>query len=230
MNLRRMCSPRGCRIHSSALTTTRRRYTGQHLRCHSFSGTPSAPRRGRTRKKESCGHFRNRADTSIRHAPQGERDVPLNRDNAIFIDSVQSESRDPVNVSPLNLESRRSALANVKPLNAVSTRHPEFPLELLCSHKHEAFQLTFARNAQQHFLMREDVEVVASHYGLMIRGETEDAIDAATIVLRDLYGPSLRIGAPMVRYHDGTSFEQPWMGLSVKCAPEHYAAVKADLI
>ena len=156
--------------------------------------------------------------------------MPLNRDNAIFIDSVQSESRDPVNVSPLNLESRRSALVKVKPLNSVSTRHPEFPLERLCSHKHEAFQLTFARNAQQHFLMREDVEVVASHYGLMIRGETEDAIDAATIVLRDLYGPSLRIGAPMVRYHDGTSFEQPWMGLSVKCAPEHYAAVKADLI
>ena len=155
--------------------------------------------------------------------------MPLNRDNAIFIDSVRSESRDPVNVSPLSLEPRRSALANVKPLNAVSTRHPEFPLERLCSHKLEAFQLTFARNAQQHFLMREDVEVVASHYGLMLRGETEDAIDAATIVLRDLYGPSLRIGAPMVRYHDGATFEQPWMGLSVKCAPEHYVAVKADL-
>ena len=174
-------------------------------------------------KKESCGHFRNQVDT--RHSPQGERDVTLNRDNASFIDSVRGESREP-----LKLESRRSGFSNVKSLNAVSTRHPEFPLERLCSHKHEAFQLTFARNAQQHFLMREDVEVVASHYGLMIRGETEDAIDAATIVLRDLYGPSLRIGAPMVRYHDGTTFEQPWMGLSVRCAPEHYVDVKADLI
>jgi translation elongation factor EF-G len=34
----------------------------------------------------------------------------------------------------------------------------------------------------------------------------------------------------MIRYHDGTSFEQPWMGLSVKCAPQHVTAVNADLI
>lgn len=156
--------------------------------------------------------------------------MPSNRDNVSFIDSVRGESREPVNVTSLNFKSRRSGGADARPLNAVSTRHPEFPLEQLCSHKHEAFQLTFARNAQQHFLMREDVEVVASHYGLMIRGETEDAIDAAITVLRDLYGPSLRIGAPMVRYHDGASFEQPWMGLSVKCEPEHFAAVKTDLM
>jgi translation elongation factor EF-G len=34
----------------------------------------------------------------------------------------------------------------------------------------------------------------------------------------------------MVRYHDGASFEQPWMGVSVKCLPEYRNAVEADLM
>lgn len=108
--------------------------------------------------------------------------------------------------------------------------HPEYPLQRVCSYPSEPFQLTFARNAQQHFLMREDVEVVAAHGGLTIRAETEDAIDAALALLKDLYGPRLRIGPPTVLYHQGVALEQPWMGVRVRCGSADLDAVNADLI
>ena len=78
--------------------------------------------------------------------------------------------------------------------------------------------------------MREDVEVTASHRGLTIRGETEDAIDAALVLLKDLHGPRIRIGPPTIRFHNGVSLEQPWMGLRVHCSRHHLDAIDADLI
>jgi translation elongation factor EF-G len=117
-----------------------------------------------------------------------------------------------------------------RPVPFDSSSHPEYPLERVCTYPSEPFQLTFARNARQHFVMREDVEVVASHGGLTIRAETEDAIDAALALLKDLYGPRLTIGPPTVLYHQGASLEQPWMGLRVRCGIHDLAAVNADLI
>jgi hypothetical protein len=108
--------------------------------------------------------------------------------------------------------------------------HPEFPLERICSYMSEPFQLTFARNAQRHFMTREDVEALPSHQGLTIRGETEEVIDAALILLKDLYGPRIRVGPPTVRYHHGGSLEQPWMGLRIRCDIDHVEAVSADLL
>ena len=136
----------------------------------------------------------------------------------------------PSGATPLQRKPRRPSYAPAPKVHMARASHPEFPLERLCSHLYEPFQLTFARNAQQHFLVREDVEVVASHQGLAIRAETEDAIDAAIVILKDLYGPNLRIGPPTIRYHQGTSLEQPWMGLSLRCATEHLDVVNADLI
>jgi hypothetical protein len=107
--------------------------------------------------------------------------------------------------------------------------HPEFPLERVCAHLSEPFQLAFARQAQQHFLTREDVEVIATHLGLTIRAETEDAIDAAVVLLKDLFGPQIRIGPPQVRFHEGVTLEQPWMGVHVRCTTDHLHAVSADL-
>lgn len=133
-------------------------------------------------------------------------------------------------VTSLNPKARRRLATRAKLLHMQRASHPEFPLERICSHSNESFQLTFAKNAQQHFLMREDVEVVASHQGLAIRAETEDAIDAALVILRDFYGPNLRIGALTIFYHMGVSLEQPWMGMSIQCTPAHLDAVRTDLI
>jgi len=142
-----------------------------------------------------------------------------NQDNVTFVDHDGMSSGDP------RAHSTVTAVAQVK-----RASHPEYPLERLCSHHSEPFQLTFARHAQQHFLEREDVEVVASRQGLSIRAETEDAIEAALVVLKDLYGSRLRIGPPTIRYHKGVSLEEPWMGMRVRCGAGHLDAVNADLM
>jgi hypothetical protein len=113
---------------------------------------------------------------------------------------------------------------------AQRANHLEFPVERLCKHLYEPFQLTFARHAEQLLRERDDVELLASHRGLTIRAETEEAIDAAVEVLRDFFGSQIHIGAPTIRYHRGSRLEQPWMGLRVKCAPEHFDAIKVALM
>lgn len=110
-------------------------------------------------------------------------------ENVTFLDPDVMENRSAASASPPlpgvpSAHSTVTAAAQVK-----RASHPEYPLERLCSHHSEPFQFTFARHAQQHFLEREDVEVVASRHELSIRAETEDAIEAALVVLRDLYGP-----------------------------------------
>jgi hypothetical protein len=163
-----------------------------------------------------------------RHKENGA--VRSKHDNVTFLERVHRESTSPARATPLLRKLRPHSPADARSLRLEGESHPEFPLERLCSHLYEPFQLTFARNAQQHFAAREDVEVVASHQGLMIRGETEDSIEAATVVLKDLYGSDLRIGAPRIRYHLGRSLEQPWMGLRVRCKPGYLDAVNADLM
>jgi elongation factor G-like protein len=111
-----------------------------------------------------------------------------------------------------------------------SAKHPEYPIERLCTHLSARFQLAFARQAQQLFEDRDDLGLVASHQGLTIRAETEDAIGAAVEVLNDFYGPQIRTGPPTIRYHNGVTLEQPWMGLRVRCEAGHVELVKADLI
>jgi hypothetical protein len=111
-----------------------------------------------------------------------------------------------------------------------SAKHPEYPIERLCTHLYEPFPLTFARHAQQLLGGCADVELVASHKGLSIRAETEGAIDAALAVLSDFHGPQIRIGPPTIRYHNGVTLEQPWMGLRVRCASEYLESVKVDLM
>jgi hypothetical protein len=156
--------------------------------------------------------------------------VRSKRDNVTFLERVHRESAITARSTPLLRKLRPFSPADAESLRLEGESHPEFPLERLCSHLYEPFQLTFARNAQQHFVAREDVEVGASHKGLAIRGETEDSIDAATVILKDLYGSDLRIGPPTIRYHLGRSLEQPWMGLRIRCKPEHLDDVNADLI
>jgi hypothetical protein len=151
-------------------------------------------------------------------------------DGVIFLKNGRDESR------KRNVVAHRTEWPHEEPAtrervrHEQSAKHPEFPLERVCTHRYEPFQLTFARHAQELFDERDDVELVASHQGLTIRAETEDAIDATLAVLDDFYGPQIRIGPPTIRYHNGVTLEQPWMGLRVKCPAEQLEAVKTDLI
>jgi translation elongation factor EF-G len=110
------------------------------------------------------------------------------------------------------------------------TQHPEYPLERVCTHLYEPFQLNFARHAQALCHEREDVELVASHRGLTIRAETEQAIHESLQVLIDFYGSQISVTPPTIRYHEGRTLEQPWMGLRVRCGSEHLEAVREDLL
>lgn len=151
-------------------------------------------------------------------------------DNVTFLDHDVMKNRGPASASQLSLRVAPALSTVAAVAQGKRASHPEYPLERLCAHHSEPFQLTFARHAQQHFLVREDVQVVASHKGLSIRGETEEVIEAALVVLKDLYGPNIRIGPPTIRYHKGVSLEEPWMGMRVRCGNDHLDAVNADLI
>ena len=106
---------------------------------------------------------------------------------------------------------------------------PEYPLERICSHCYAPFQLTFARQAAQLVREADEVDVEATHRGLLLRGETEEAFVHSVQLLRDYFGNQIRIGPAVVRYHNGATVEEPHMGLRVLCGPEHFEPVKADL-
>lgn len=107
--------------------------------------------------------------------------------------------------------------------------HEGYPIERQCSHRAARFQLGFARTALQ--ILRQDEETVfePSQRGLLILAHTEMALERPVKLLKEVYGEMLRIGPPTVRYRHGARAEEPYMGLRVLCAPEHYDAVRKDL-
>jgi hypothetical protein len=116
------------------------------------------------------------------------------------------------------------------PRSQEGSMHPEFPLERTCFHRYEPFQLTFARHALQ--LLPEDDRAFfeASHRGLVLRAETEAALERPIEILKDYFGNQISIGRPTVRHHQGTTLEEPHMVVRVRCKPEHFEAIRADLI
>lgn len=107
---------------------------------------------------------------------------------------------------------------------------PEYPLEQVCTHLYEPFQLNFARHAEPLLSQEDEVEVEATHRGLVLRGETEAALDRAIQRLRSYFGNQIRVAPAIVRYHHGATVEEPHMALRVGCPAEHFEAVKAGLI
>jgi hypothetical protein len=108
--------------------------------------------------------------------------------------------------------------------------HPEFPLEQTCWHLYEPFQLTFARHALQMLPRSEHGGAEATHQGLVLRAETETALETFLVRLQDYYGDQIRAGSATIRYHRSPELEEPHMGVRVRCLPAHFAAVKADLL
>ena len=107
--------------------------------------------------------------------------------------------------------------------------NPEFPVERICTHRYEPFQLTFARQAMQRLPARTDALFDASHRGLVLRGKTEAALERPVRVLMGYYGNDIEVGAASVRLHHGSMLEEPFMGLVVLCHAHSAAVVKTDL-
>ncbi|MGH8311515.1 MAG: hypothetical protein ACRETX_17195, partial [Steroidobacteraceae bacterium] len=70
----------------------------------------------------------------------------------------------------------------------------------------------------------------ATHKGLVLRGETETALEKSLALLKDYYGDQIRAGSPSIRYHHSPEVEEPHMGVRVLCPATYFAAVKADLL
>jgi hypothetical protein len=149
-------------------------------------------------------------------------------DNVTLLEPDRNGDR-PVPVSQLEREIPRA----LSTISAAPLKHaiaPEYPLERVCTNLSRPFQLMFSRNAQQLLSDRADVDLDPSRQGLAIRAESEEAIDAAVVVLRDFYGPKLGVGPLTIRYRTNVKLEQPWMGLRVRCASRHLEAVNNDLV
>lgn len=120
--------------------------------------------------------------------------------------------------------------ANLSRRGDIDGMAPEYPLERVCSHRYEPFQLKFARHAQQVLQQAKDVQLEATHAGLVLCAETEAALEDSVGVLRDFYGSQVSIGPATVRYHRGVTLEQPYMAVRVRCRACDFEAVKADLV
>lgn len=107
--------------------------------------------------------------------------------------------------------------------------YARFPIECLCLHQQERFQLTFARNAATSLPRFDDSSYDARGRALAIMADTEAALERPLEVIRSMYGDQVRIGAPAIRYREGACVEEPYMMVRVQCAPHHLAAVKNDL-
>lgn len=105
------------------------------------------------------------------------------------------------------------------------------PLECICSTSATAFQLGFARGARMLVPERDDVACEPTSAGLLIRAETETALERPIALLREVYGEALRVGPPTIRCRetaDGVS--EPYMGLRVRCPRDRLEAVRAGLV
>jgi hypothetical protein len=107
--------------------------------------------------------------------------------------------------------------------------YARFPIECLCIHQQERFQLTFARNAATSLPRFDDSSYDARGRALAIMADTEEALERPLGVIRDTYGDQVRISAPAIRYREGELLEEPYMTVRVQCAPDHFEAVKNDL-
>jgi hypothetical protein len=108
--------------------------------------------------------------------------------------------------------------------------HPEFPLERVCVHLYEPYQLKFARHAEHLLNVACDVQAEVGHHGLTLRGETESELELAATILRNFYGSQIRVGPVAVRYHRSRVLEEPFMGVRVRCDAARMEAVTADLV
>jgi hypothetical protein len=128
--------------------------------------------------------------------------------------------------------SRQRGLGISQPSMAAHPRtghHPEYPLERICTHVYEPFQLQSARHAGQLLSGQDDVQSEPSHRGLIVRAETEPILSKAVEVLLDFYAPQIQVGPPTIRCHEEQRWRSPWMGIEMRCAPRFLESVKADL-
>jgi predicted membrane GTPase involved in stress response len=108
--------------------------------------------------------------------------------------------------------------------------HRVFAIECKCSHRGERFQLAFARAAMEIVPKDETTAFEPSRSGLTLLAETELSLERPLARLRAVYGDELQVESPLVRYRRGECLEEPYMGVRVLCNPQHFEAIRRDLM
>lgn len=108
--------------------------------------------------------------------------------------------------------------------------YSRFPIQCDCSYSRDRFNLAFARKAIEVLRPGKELVLEPSHRGLTLLAETEMALEQPIATLRDVYGNDVRVGPITVRYHQGQQVEEPHMGLRIRCAPQHFNALRGDLL
>lgn len=108
--------------------------------------------------------------------------------------------------------------------------HSEFPIQRLAQLASSPFQIGFARQVTRMLESSDLITFEATHDGLLMRAQNEDALSRPAALLRDLYGEDLVLHPPRVRYMSlGNRPYEPIMLLRVRIAPRHRQAVSDDL-
>lgn len=106
----------------------------------------------------------------------------------------------------------------------------DYAIECRCSHRRERFQLAFARAAAELLPKDDDIAFETTRRGLTILAETELSLERPIERLRSVYGDEIQIAAPQVRYRQGEQTEEPYMGLRLLCAAQHFEIFRRDLL
>ncbi|PKO68357.1 MAG: hypothetical protein CVU20_13130 [Betaproteobacteria bacterium HGW-Betaproteobacteria-14] len=109
--------------------------------------------------------------------------------------------------------------------------HSEFPVEQLVQLASNPFQIGFARQVMRILEPSDLIAFEATHDGLQIRAQNEDALAKPENLLRDLYGDDLVLLPPQVRFMSlGNRPYEPIMLLRVRTVPRYLDAVREDLV
>lgn len=108
--------------------------------------------------------------------------------------------------------------------------HSQLPLERLCSSQATVFQLGFARQALARLADRDGLACEPTSAGLLIRSETEAALEQPVDLLREIYGEDLHVGPLTIRCREtAQGLTEPHMGVQVRCQPADLQRVRGDL-
>lgn len=107
--------------------------------------------------------------------------------------------------------------------------HLDLPLEQLAKRRGATFQFAFATEAKELMPESADFALSASHKGLHVLAENEDALARPVEVLREVYGPSLELAPPRVRLIEGVQIKEPIMHVRISMCADSRELVKSAL-
>ena len=105
----------------------------------------------------------------------------------------------------------------------------QYPLESLARLRDSRSQLEFARRAQVAVPEGEDITCEAMDRGLAIFAANEEALDAPTRVLQEIYGDEIELRGPRIRYIPGTPLQEPIMHVRVAARSDWAGPVVREL-